>query len=109
MLAMSLGRPVIAPRLPGLAELIVDGENGLLFDPRAEGGLAAALARACEIATPRLQHLSEAAFHAAMCYDWRMIGNLWSGLLHRLIARTPLRRIDLARMVGEHAVLPGIG
>lgn len=31
--AMTAGRPVIAARAGGLAELIDDGENGLLFDP----------------------------------------------------------------------------
>ena len=33
LLAMSLARPVIVPRLPTLAELVIDGDNGLLFSP----------------------------------------------------------------------------
>ena len=33
LLAMSLARPVIVPRLPTLAELVVDGDNGLLSRP----------------------------------------------------------------------------
>lgn len=41
----ALGRAVIAPRQPNLAEIIEDGVNGLLFDPAAPGALAAALAR----------------------------------------------------------------
>ena len=109
MLAMSLGRPVIAPRLPTLAELIADGENGLLFDPYQEAGLAAALARACEIEASRLQRLSEAAFNTAMRYDWRMIGSLWSGLLYRLVARPQVHGINLARTIGaERIPLPGL-
>lgn len=109
LLAMSLGRPVIAPRLPTLTELITDGENGLLFDPQEEGGLAAALERACEIAESRLQRLSEAAFETAMRYDWRIIGNLWSGLLHRLVACPPVLRINRGRtMAREPAILPEI-
>jgi glycosyltransferase involved in cell wall biosynthesis len=109
MLAMSVGRPVIAPRLPTLAELITDGENGLLFGPQEEGGLAAALARACDIDASKLHRLGEAAFNTAMSYDWRIIGNLWSGVLHRLAAGTPVRRINLARTVlGELTPLPGI-
>jgi glycosyltransferase involved in cell wall biosynthesis len=95
LLAMSLGRPVIAPRLPTLAELIIDGENGLLFDPQEDGGLAAALGRACAIDASTLQRLSKAAFDTAMRYDWPMIGNLWSGLLHRLVAQPRVRRINL--------------
>jgi len=31
--AMALGRPVVASRLPGLAEIIADGETGLLVTP----------------------------------------------------------------------------
>ena len=108
MLAMSLGRPVIAPRLPTLAELIADGENGLLFDPYQEAGLAAALARACEIEASRLQRLSEAAFNTAMRYDWRMIGSLWSGLLYRLVARPQVHRaISLARSGPSVFLSPG--
>jgi beta-1,4-mannosyltransferase len=109
MLAMSLGRPVIAPRLPTLAELIADGENGLLFDPDQDAGLAAALARACEIEASGLRQLREAAFNTAMRYDWRMIGSLWSGLLYRLVARPQVRRLAFARTIGaEHNPLPGV-
>jgi glycosyltransferase involved in cell wall biosynthesis len=95
LLAMSLGRPVIAPRLPTLAELIIDGENGLLFDPQQQGGLTTALARACAMNASELQRLSDAAFDTAMRYDWKMVGNLWSGLLHRLVAQPRVRRINV--------------
>ena len=46
LLAMSLARPVIVPRLPTLAELVVDGDNGLLFAPDDPLALQAALERA---------------------------------------------------------------
>jgi glycosyltransferase involved in cell wall biosynthesis len=38
--AMSCGRPVVASRAGGLSEMIVDGESGLLFDPRDPHDLA---------------------------------------------------------------------
>jgi glycosyltransferase involved in cell wall biosynthesis len=38
--AMSAGRPVVASRLPGLAELVVDGETGLLVPPGDKAALA---------------------------------------------------------------------
>ena len=47
LLALSLARPVIGPRLPSLAELVIDGDNGLLFAPDDPAALGAALARAC--------------------------------------------------------------
>lgn len=93
LLAMSLGRPVIAPRLPTLTELITEGVNGLLFDPNQDGALTAALTRACALETSQIEQLSEAAYSTAMRYDWRIIGNLWSGLLHRLVAQPRVRRI----------------
>jgi glycosyltransferase involved in cell wall biosynthesis len=110
LLAMSLGKPVIAPRLPTLAELIIDGENGLLFDPQAQGSLTAALERACAFNASELRRLSEAAFDTAMRYDWRIVGNLWSGLLHRLVTRPRVRRVNGRLMPGRALLpLPGIG
>jgi glycosyltransferase involved in cell wall biosynthesis len=38
--SMSLGVPMIAPRIGGLAEAIVDGQSGLLFSPGDRSGLA---------------------------------------------------------------------
>jgi glycosyltransferase involved in cell wall biosynthesis len=42
---MAAGRPVVASRVGGLAEVVVDGETGLLVAPGDAAGLAAALAR----------------------------------------------------------------
>jgi glycosyltransferase involved in cell wall biosynthesis len=41
--AMAAGRPVIAARVGGLAEIIVDGQNGLLFEAGDELALAGRL------------------------------------------------------------------
>ena len=43
--AMALGKPVVASRLGGLAELVADGESGLLVPPGDPAALAAAIAR----------------------------------------------------------------
>lgn len=45
MEAMALRVPVIASRVAGIPELVVDGETGLLFDPANWDGLEDALAR----------------------------------------------------------------
>jgi glycosyltransferase involved in cell wall biosynthesis len=42
---MALGRAIVAPDLPNIAELLRDGETGLLFDANAEGAIARALDR----------------------------------------------------------------
>jgi glycosyltransferase involved in cell wall biosynthesis len=41
--AMARGRPVIAPRFGGPREIVVDGETGLLVEPRDAGALADAI------------------------------------------------------------------
>lgn len=43
--AMACGRPVLATRVGGLAEAVVDGRTGLVVEPEAPAALAAALAR----------------------------------------------------------------
>ena len=48
MEAMAAGVPVVATRLSGIPELVVDGETGLLADPSEPADLARALARALE-------------------------------------------------------------
>ncbi len=50
--AMACGRPVLAGRVGGNPELVVEGENGELFDPRQPEELARLLARYC--AEPQL-------------------------------------------------------
>lgn len=44
---MALGRAVIAPDQPNIREVLDDGLNALLFDPRSEMSFQAALARLC--------------------------------------------------------------
>ena len=48
MEAMSLSRPVIASRLSGIPELVIDGKTGLLVPPDDAAALSAALVRLAE-------------------------------------------------------------
>ena len=43
--ALALGTPVVATRVGGVPEIVIDGENGLLVEPNDAPGLAAALRR----------------------------------------------------------------
>lgn len=69
--ALSYGRPVLAPALPPIAELVREGENGFLFTPSDTGALAAALNRA--LAHTDLAALGERALTSARAFDWEKI------------------------------------
>ena len=40
---LAMGKPVVASRVGGVAELVIDGQTGLLVEPQDSGALAAAL------------------------------------------------------------------
>jgi glycosyltransferase involved in cell wall biosynthesis len=42
---MAAGKPVVAPRLPNLQEILTDGVDGLLFAEKDAGALADAIGR----------------------------------------------------------------
>ena len=73
--ALATGRPVVASSLPGIRELIIDGETGLLAEPGDPASLAAALTRLVDDPTlaPRLvaggRAKVEAEHDATACLD----------------------------------------
>lgn len=74
--AMAAGKPVVATRVGGSAEVIRDGKNGLLVAPRDPEGLAAAVARLR--ADPALAGMLGAAARrdVAANYSWAgMVGS----------------------------------
>ncbi|MDW8370985.1 MAG: glycosyltransferase, partial [Geminicoccaceae bacterium] len=94
MLALSLGRPVLAPAHPGLAELVRDGNEGLLWEPADPAGLERTLERFLALDAAALEQLAAGAAARAELFDWRTIGNLMAGVFGRLLAlRRPLRRL----------------
>jgi len=56
---MALGRPVVAPAQPNIMEILTDGEDAVLFDPRDPQGLGGAVERLCRDAGLR-QRIGEA-------------------------------------------------
>jgi glycosyltransferase involved in cell wall biosynthesis len=71
--AMAAGKPVIASRCGGLTDVIVDGDNGLLFDADDEQMLAARLREL--LAEPAMRRrLGTCAAISAARYDWLVIG-----------------------------------
>lgn len=50
---LALGKAIVAPRQPNIEEVLVDGDNALLFDAQSAGALEQALSRLCHDATLR--------------------------------------------------------
>lgn len=86
--AMAAGRVVIASRVGGLAEAIVDGENGLLFEKGDDRMLKEKLSLV--LSNDILQQkIAGNARRSAAAYDWARIG-----LRYSRIIKSALRKND---------------
>lgn len=72
--AMASGLPVIASRLPGVRELIKQGETGLLVNPGDELALAVAIETLLSSAEQRQKMSEQAMRRVEENYRWRVIG-----------------------------------
>ena len=57
---LALGKAIVAPNQPNIAEILTDGENALLFDPTDLNGMAGAIERLCGDGVLRVR-IAEAA------------------------------------------------
>ncbi len=78
--AMAAGLPVVASSVGGLAEVIIDGHNGLLFEPGNHVMLAEKLRLVSSDAALRLK-LSRNARLTASEYSWSRIGARFSEII----------------------------
>jgi beta-1,4-mannosyltransferase len=69
LLAMSYGKPVIAPKLGGIPEVLGEAD-ALLYDPSDADGLAESLQKSTEI---DLLHLGEVTSQMCNCFSWDII------------------------------------
>jgi glycosyltransferase involved in cell wall biosynthesis len=100
--AMAAGRVVIASRVGGLAELISDGETGLLFEQGDHSMLKEKLKLALSDDNLR-QKIGENARRSAAAYDWSWIGFRFSEILGRALRKSDAigdRRIESGRIRG---------
>jgi len=84
--ALAAGCVVVAANSGGLAELIVDGENGLLFEPGDNEMLREKLTRALNEDRLR-QTLSENARRSAECYGWSRLGPQFAKLISNVLVK----------------------
>jgi glycosyltransferase involved in cell wall biosynthesis len=87
--AMAAGRAVIASRIGGLAEIIRDGENGLLFEQGDDRMLREKLTLVLSDQNLR-QEIAENARRSAAAYDWARIGSRYGAII-----KTALRKNDV--------------
>lgn len=83
---MSSGLPVVAPRLPRIAQLVGDDEEGVLYDPADPRTLDAALVRLTDAAL-RARLGGSARQRAVAQYSWRAHCEQIDGRLQTLIRR----------------------
>ncbi|HST23242.1 MAG TPA: glycosyltransferase family 4 protein [Blastocatellia bacterium] len=88
--AMAAGLPVVASSVGGLAEVIIDGHNGLLFEPENHAMLAEKLMLVSSNAALR-RKLSRNAHLTASDYAWSRIGTRFSELIKGTLENKPNR------------------
>jgi len=87
LLAMSYGKIVVASDLPGMREVLVDGENGYLFARESKDALAETLVRALQGHRERPKIEAQALEYVRRCHDWNDIGVKTVQLYRDLLTR----------------------
>jgi D-inositol-3-phosphate glycosyltransferase len=88
LLAMSYGKVVVASDLPGMSEVVVDGENGYLFLRESKDALAKTLVRALQGHQERVEIEARALEYVRRCHDWNQIGDKTVQLYRDLLSKT---------------------
>lgn len=81
--ALAARRPVVASNIPGIAEVIEDGVNGLLVRPKDSEGIAEAVKRTYHDHTVR-NELLQPAEDKLTCYSWENVGIEYRQLIEKL-------------------------
>jgi glycosyltransferase involved in cell wall biosynthesis len=82
---MSAGKPIVASRVGGNPELIVEGETGLLVPPRDHGALAEALIKLLESKAVREKFGRRAALRAAQLFTAKRMADQYTHLYSELL------------------------
>ena len=71
--SLAAGRPVVAPRMGQIPELIEDGETGLLYEPGDLAACTGAIRRLIEDPSRRRRMGAAGAARAQACWDWQQV------------------------------------
>ncbi len=100
--AMAAGCIVVASRVGGLAEAILDGENGMLFEQGDHRMLKRKLSHVLTDDILR-QKISENARRSAVDYDWARIGSRYGDIINSALNKNDAidnRRIEAGTIHG---------
>ena len=67
MEACAIGRPIITTNLPGLREMVEDGKNGFLIEPRSVDSLVSAVLRFLSLPTGERRDMGR--YSSRMAYE----------------------------------------
>ena len=91
--AAAAGLPIVATRVGGNQEVVVDGETGFLVPPREPEALASALTRLSTLpGTARRAMGERAREHIRLHYSLDSVAERWEGLYREVLARKGLER-----------------
>lgn len=93
--AMACGVPVVATRVGGLAETVVDGGTGLLVPPRDPDAIAVALRRLLVDDALR-RRMGRAAVERSRRYGWPLVADATLRVAQELLARSAARLGDVS-------------
>lgn len=82
--AMATGLPVICTDVPGMRDVITDGETGLIVPPEHPPALAAALTTIMADTAARAAMGRAARSHVARRFSWTRAAKNWRTILHRM-------------------------
>jgi glycosyltransferase involved in cell wall biosynthesis len=86
MAALRYGRPIIASKIGGFAELLIDGHHGVLIPPDDASALSAAMARLCLDANERTAMGAAAATLGEAIPSWDDIARSTTDLYHSVLS-----------------------
>ncbi|HEX2527556.1 MAG TPA: glycosyltransferase [Geminicoccus sp.] len=101
MLALSMDKPVIAPDLPAITDIVQDGREAILYPHGEQSALSQALARFAVLSEHERRRLADAARATGHLYDWEWIARQMGGALveatsHGRAVRRPQRAMALS-------------
>jgi glycosyltransferase involved in cell wall biosynthesis len=85
IMAMSYGRPVVVSDLPGMTEMISDGENGYVFAQGSKDALAAKLVQVLKDEPGRERAATRALEYVRERHDWGKIGETTARLYETVL------------------------